>query len=116
MQNGKMINEPKEAKVDRVMELLFRAMKGESLSAQKLADEYNVSTRSITRDINNLRMFLSDHADIIGVDDLTYSSENHCYTLAPDNLLTNKELLSVTKVLIDSRAFNSRDLLEIIKK
>jgi len=116
MANDTKTNEPKEAKVDRVLELLFRAMKGEALSAQKLADEYNVSTRSITRDINNLRMFLSDHSDIIGADDLTYSSENHCYTLALDNLLTNKELLAVTKVLIGSRAFNNQDLLEIIKK
>ena len=32
----------KEIKLDRVMELFFRAMKGESLSVQQLAFEYNV--------------------------------------------------------------------------
>jgi len=39
----------KSIKTDRVMELFFRAMKGESLSAQQLSYEYNVSARSITR-------------------------------------------------------------------
>ena len=60
----------KEIKLDRVMELFFRAMKGESLSVQQLAFEYNVSTRSITRDINSLKAFLADHADILGYADV----------------------------------------------
>ena len=64
----------KEIKLDRVMELFFRAMKGESLSVQQLAFEYNVSTRSITRDINSLKAFLADHADILGYAELEYSS------------------------------------------
>lgn len=106
----------KELKIDRVMELFFRAIKGESLSVQNLAHEYNVSTRSITRDINNLKAFLWEHQELLGYADLEYSSSNHCYTLKMDNLLTNKELLAVTKVLIGSRAFNNQDLLEIIKK
>ena len=106
----------KEIKLDRVMELFFRAMKGESLSAQSLADDYNVSTRSITRDLNSLKMFLADHRDILGNAELEYSSTNHCYTLKMDNFLSNKELLAITKVLIGSRAFNNPDLLELIKK
>lgn len=106
----------KGIKLDRVMELFFRAIKGESLSVQSLAYEYNVSTRSITRDINNLKNFLYDHRETLGFADLEYSSSDHCYTLKMDNLLTNKELLAVTKILIGSRAFNNQDLLEILKK
>ena len=108
--------EEKGLKKDRMMELFFRAMKGESLSAQKLADEYNVSTRSITRDINNLKAFLAEHIDVLGYAELEYSSSNHCYTLKMDNFLSNKELMAITKVLIGSRAFNNHDLLELIKK
>lgn len=106
----------KELKAERVIELFFRAIKGESLSAQKLANEYNVSTRSITRDINNLKNFLAEHQDILGYVSLDYSSSDHCYTLKMDSFLSNKELLAITKVLIGSRAFNNADLLEIIKK
>ena len=106
----------KGIKLNRVMELFFRSMKGESLSVKQLAYEYNVSTRSITRDINSLKNFLAEHADILGYAELEYSSTNHCYALKMDNFLSNKELLSITKILIGSRAFNSHELLEIIKK
>lgn len=106
----------KSIKTDRVMELFFRAMKGEFLSAQQLSYEYNVSARSITRDINSLKNFLAEHRELFENAELEYSSSNHCYTLKMDNFLSNKELLSITKVLIGSRAFNNQDLLEIIKK
>lgn len=106
----------KGIKLDRVMELFFRAMKGESLSVQQLAFEYNVSTRSITRDINSLKAFLAEHADILGYAELEYSGANHCYSLKMDHFLSNKELIAMTKVLIGSRVFNSQDLLEIIRK
>ena len=106
----------KSIKIDRVMELFFRAMKGESLSVQQLSYEYNVSTRSITRDINSLKNFLAEHRDLFDNAELEYSSSDHCYKLRMDSFLSNKELLSITKVLIGSRAFNNQDLLEIIKK
>lgn len=106
----------KEIKLDRVMELFFRAMKGESLSVQQLAFEYNVSTRSITRDINSLKAFLADHADILGYAELEYSSTNHRYSLKMDHFLSNKELLAITKVLIGSRAFSSEELLGMIQR
>lgn len=76
----------------------------------------NVSTRSITRDINSLKAFLADHADILGYAELEYSSTNHCYSLKMDHFLSNKELLAITKVLIGSRAFSSEELLGIIQK
>lgn len=111
-----MSEDVKEIKVDRVMELFFRALKGESLSAQALADEYQVSTRSITRDLNSLKNFLADHRETIGYAELEYSSSDHCYRLNMDSFLSNKELLAITKVLIGSRAFSNADLLEIINK
>ena len=36
----------------RVLEIFFRGLRGEDLSVQHLADEYGVSTKSITRTIN----------------------------------------------------------------
>lgn len=76
-----MDNEYKNYKADRVLKLLFRALKGESLSVAALADESNVSTRSITRDINDLKAFLADYRDILGNAELKYSASDHCYTL-----------------------------------
>ena len=48
-------------KHDRLLEIFFRCLRGEDLSAQKLAEEYSVSTKSISRDINDLKAFLADH-------------------------------------------------------
>ena len=58
--------EYKNSKSDRLLCLLFKALKGEPLSVKALANEHNVSTRTITRDINDLKAFLSNYRDIIG--------------------------------------------------
>lgn len=106
----------KEYKSERVLDLFFRALKGEALSAKELSVEFGISTRSVTRDINDLKCFLADRSDILGNAELIYSSSNHCYTLYMDNLLSNKELLTVAKILIGSRALSKEELLEIMSK
>lgn len=103
-------------KSNRILELFFRALKGEALSVQELAFQYNISTRSVTRDINDLKAFLAEHRDTLGNVELEYSSSNHRYTLYMDNLMSNKELLAVAKVLIGSHAFSHDELLSIISK
>ncbi len=105
-----------EQKTDRVLELFFRALKGEFLSAKELATQYNVSPRSISRDITALKMFLADHRDTLGNAELVYSSSNHCYHLETEHFISNNELLAVTKVLIGCRPFNHTELLELIRK
>lgn len=114
--NESNITESKEYKSSRVLELFFRALKGESLSVQELAYEYNVSTRSVSRDITDLKIFLAEHRDVLGYAELEYSSSNHKYTLYMDSFMSNKELLAVAKVLIGSHAFRSEELLSIIGK
>ena len=44
---------------ERLLELFFRGLRGEGLSVQALAQEYDVSTKSITRSINDLKAFLA---------------------------------------------------------
>lgn len=111
-----MSEEVKKIKSDRVMQLLFRAMKGERLSVQNLAEEYHVSARSITRDINSLKVFLSDYNGTLGNCELEYSSSDHSYSIRMETFLTNRELVAVTKVLIGCRAFNQEDILELLRK
>ena len=106
----------KDFKAERMLRLLFRALKGEALSASALANESNISTRSVTRDINDLKAFLADNRELLGNAELKYSSTNHCYTLEMDNLFTNKELFTLSKVLIGSKAFSHKELSSIIWK
>ncbi len=106
----------RDYKAERILKLLFRALKGEALSVSALADECNISTRSVTRDINDLKFFLADNRDVLGNAELKYSSANHCYTLEMNNLFTNKELFALSKVLIGCKAFSHEELLSIIWK
>ena len=110
------MNETKHYKTDRILQLFFRALKGAALSVTALANENNISTRSVTRDINDLKAFLADFRDILGNAELKYSSTNHCYSLDMDNLFSNKELLAIAKILIGCKAFNRDELLTIISK
>ncbi len=100
----------------RVLEIFFRGLRGEDLSVQKLASEYNVSTKSITRSINELKDFLADHRELVGNTELQYSYSDKCYRLYMDEFLTNKELFALVEVMIGARAFSKIELLTLIDK
>lgn len=103
-------------KQDRVLELFFRGLRGEDISVKNLAAEYEVSTKSISRDINDLKAFLVDHGDLVGNTELHYSHQDKCYRLYMDEFLTNKELFSLIEVLIGARAFSKMELLTLVEK
>lgn len=100
----------------RVLEIFFRGLRGESLSVRELADRYKVSTKSITRNINELKNFLSDNRDLVGNTELQYSHGNKCYRLYMDEFLNNKELFSLVEVMIGARAFSKMELLALTEK
>ena len=100
----------------RVLEIFFRGLRGEDLSVQELANEYNVSTKSITRSINELKNFLADHRELVGNTELQYSYSDKCYRLYMDEFLSNKELFSLVEVMIGARAFSKMELLTLVDK
>lgn len=103
-------------KHDRLLEVFFRSLRGEALSVHKLAEEYDVSTKSISRDINDLKAFLADHRQLVGNTELTYSSQTKCYHLYMAEFLTNQELFALVEVMIGARAFSKEELLTLTNK
>ena len=103
-------------KLDRALAIFFRGLKGEKLTARKLADEYGVTTKSIQRTIDDIRAFLSDNRELMGNSELIYDRSEKCYILKMEDFLQDKELLAVIKILIGSRAFSKKDLLNLIIK
>lgn len=103
-------------KQERLLEIFFRSLRGEDLSVQKLAIEYNVSTKSISRDINDLKAFLADHRELVGNTELKYYNQEKCYRLFMDEFLSNKELFALIEVIIGARAFSREELLILIDK
>lgn len=100
----------------RVLEIFFRGIRGEDLRVQELADQYKVSTKSITRSINELKSFLADHRTLVGNTELQYSYSDKCYRLYMDEFLSNKELFSLVEVMIGARAFSKMELLTLTEK
>ena len=103
-------------KQGRLLEIFFRSLRGEDLSVKKLAAEYGVSTKSVSRDIGDLKAFLADHRELAGNTELEYSSQEKCYRLYMDEFLTNKELFALVEVMIGARAFSKEELLTLTGK
>lgn len=101
---------------DRVLEIFFRGLRGEDLSVQRLADEYEVSTKSVSRSINDLKNFLADHRELVGQTQLQYSHQDKCYRLYMDEFLSSKELFALVEVMIGARAFSKDELLALTAK
>lgn len=79
-------------KQERLLEIFLR---GNGLSVRGLADEYGVSTKSITRNINDLKAFLVEHREMTGNLDLRYNAQDSKYYLYTDEFLTSKELFGL---------------------
>lgn len=100
----------------RAFEIFYRALRGEDISVQKLADEYGVSTKSVSRSIADIKAFLADNRELVNNSELEYSHKNRCYHLYMDDLLNSKELFALVEVIIGSRAFSRDELLVLVDK
>ena len=103
-------------KSNRMLEIFFRALRGEKISLKKLAEEYNVSTKSISRDINSIQNFLAEHRELMQNAELTYSHKERAYILNSDEFLKNKELFALVKIILGSRALNKEEIPTLITK
>ena len=103
-------------KHERMLEIFFRALKGEHISPKQLAAEYQVSEKSISRNIAEIRAFLAEHRELLQNEELRYSHRDKAYLLTSDEFLKNQELFAVIKVLLGSRCFSKEEILTLIVK
>lgn len=100
----------------RILEIFFRGLRGEDIYVQKLAFEYGISTKSVSRSINDLKAFLADNRELVGNTELQYSHKDKCYRLFMDDFLNSKELFALVEVMIGARAFSRDELLQLTSK
>lgn len=105
-----------QEKNNRMLEVFFRALRGEPVSVKSLAKEYGVSTKSISRDISSIQKFLSDHRELMQNAELSYSHKERAYIMSSDEFLKNKELFALVKVILGSRCFSKEEVLILIEK
>lgn len=89
---------------------------GELLRKDTLVAEFDVSPKTIQRDIDTLRFYLIER----GIGDLLYNRRNDCYQLekidSGAEWLTAEEVFAICKILIESRAFNKEEFEELTRK
>lgn len=106
-------------KLDRVLLLFEQLRSGKAVNKAEAAGEYGVTERSIQRDIDALRAFFSEQAAQRGVQmEIVYDRGQKGFVLegARDPLMTNSEILAVSKILLESRAFRREDMNALLDK
>lgn len=110
----------KYSKTSRTLDLYDRLCQGEVIRKQEEALRYGVDIRSIQRDIDELRTFFGDRAlDNPGEQrKIIYDRQQKGFVLTGYNspIMTNSEILAVSKILLESRAFTKEEMSAILDK
>lgn len=101
-------------KSDRLLEMYSMLSEGQVLNKATLAQQYNVSPRSIQRDIEALRNhFAERHLK----QEIVYDkSLGGFYLRNRSQMLTNSEVLAVCKILLESRSLRKDEMLPMLDR
>lgn len=109
----------KQPKNYRVLDLYIRLCEGKVINKAEEAQKFGVDERSIQRDIDDIRILLDDRS-MLETDskNIEYdrSKKGYVMTGGESSMLTNSEILAVSKILLESRAFTKKELKEILDK
>lgn len=104
----------------RTLEIYTRLCEGKVINKTEEAERYHVDERSIQRDITDIRSFLADRAANDGNDDrdIVFDKEKKGYVIEGEagSLMTNSEILAVSKILLASRTFTKKEISGILDK
>lgn len=101
------------SKVDRTLKIYDKLISGEVINKKKLAYEFNVNNRTIQRDIEDIRNYLSDSHE---TEKVLYDHKHNGYYLDGNNksTLSTVEMFSIIKILLESRAFCKEEMQGIV--
>lgn len=106
-------------KHNRVLAIYTKLMSGQVVNKMELAQMYGVNPKSIQRDIEDIRNFLDNQVVEEGFhNQIIYDHRQKGYRLEQSNhlKLSNDEILAVSKILLDSRAFTKKEMMDILDK
>lgn len=101
----------------RLLTIYQRLEKGQHLQKKTLANEFKVSDKTIQRDMDDLRSYLAD-SDSTEEARITYDRSKNVYYLIQieEKYFKSAEILSLSKILLESRAFNKQELKALLSK
>lgn len=102
----------------RLLNIYERLNKGEVVCKEELARDFGVSLKTIQRDIDDLRAYLTEaHFTEIEATIKYDKAKNGYYLVRLEReWFTNEEVLALAKILLESRAFRKDELSELMKK
>ena len=103
----------------RTIDMFIRFCEGKTINKAVEAKLFNVDERSIQRDIDDIRAYLDERNINIGDNrTIVYDRTKKGFIMVGDepSMMTNSEILAVSKILLESRAFTKRELKTILDK
>lgn len=111
------------SKQDRLLAIYTALLNGETLGLEETAKKFGVSEKSVSRDFNLIELFLADNNvekgssyEIVNIE--TSKREKGRFQLknADSRFMSRAEVLSVCKILMDSRALPQKEMSPIVEK
>lgn len=110
----------KSYKSSRILDIYARLCEGKTINKSEEAKRFNVDERSIQRDIDDIRAFLDERAVTYSADtrkiEYDRTRKGFVMTGKESTLMDNSEILAVSKILLDSRAFTKKEITGILDK
>lgn len=104
-----------DKKVERIINLYNRLAEGEVLYKADEAARFEVNERSIQRDLEDIRAYFANDPE--SNRELIYDRTQKGYVLVQNQKsLTNSEILTVCKILLESRSLTKEEMYPIIDK
>ncbi len=98
-------------KSHRVLTLFHRLLRGERINRSAFAAEYEMSERSVERDLRTIREVLEDTGDALEAD----GQGNFALKAGQQREFNEMEVLFIAKVLLGSRALCADEMKEILR-
>lgn len=109
----------KELKNIRTLDMYIRLCEGKIINKKEESRKFNVDERSIQRDIDDIRLCLAEQSVKSGDGrEIVYDRIKKGFVMVGEkpSMMTNSEILAVSKILLESRAFTKRELKIILDK
>lgn len=114
-----VVVEVRFGKTGRILAIYTKLLSGQVVKKTEEAARFGVDAKSIQRDLEDIRVFLAEQSVQDGVsDELVYDYGDKGYRLEKGKKagLSNEETLAVCKILLDSRAFTRKEMMDILDK
>lgn len=104
----------------RTLDMYVRLCEGKLINKTEEAIRFGVDERSIQRDIDDIRAFLDECSvsSSKGGRTIVYERAQKGFLMKgnEDSLMSNSEILAVSKILLESRAFTKKEISSILDK